>query len=830
MARSTRKTHSTGRQRFYCHAAVLLQRTGALVARCFDPAGQGMLPLHRSASAEIGVLPESAVITLALLVTTLAVQTPDVVRSRDSARPESVILEVRIGSIASTTVSALRIGDRALLPAARVFALAEVTAADPPERYLSVDSLSGLLHADITVDWDDLTATISDDGTLPASRRVVRRERRDLFNATNGISAVSPAVSRTMPLLPHSFMLDYEVTTSSAFTLTQPAVRLTLGSSMLGGGLDVDWNRFGRTSSAPPAISWQRVWPEGSRVRYVRFGSIPFSPSSIVRSGLLVSNHPPLYDDDAETVVFAGVAGRDWEVEAYRDGVLAYAGVVDSSGAYMLSIPALRGTNRLALIAYGPGGEQRVTNRYVSIGNDMLPAGTGSYTAAVGNCASVRCDRAAELSLRYAPDHHVTAGVELAAFTGARGLVFTPAAAFSARVSDDINAGARYGRSDAAADFRYSPSADFDVVAAYRSTAIDPIGAPIAHGVLARRSTVVATAAWRPGGSYAIDATVDLAGGHLTDEQRIRVASSASVGSAYLRPFATLARGLYVPSPAPGFGAYVEMAAPPLLRSILPVGSRIRGSAGLGGDRPNDTFVALAIPFMRTGRIEAATRWGSASGTRTPQLELSVNLIASAVRYEARSDGYANSRTVTSALSGSVAVAHEREAASRIVTLSAMPFRGRAVVAGRVFLDNDADGVLDSSDELLPGVSVIAGASTVETDSTGEYRTADVAPYAALVLSADSLTLPPQDLVVRPVRVIPLPGGVTRVDLAVVRASASGLAVRCLSRIRGLTQDPQSRDTTSIHGDDFQPGARNPHPVTNPRQPAQPCEDVSAQR
>ena len=769
-------------------------------------------------------------ITLTLLVATLASQAPDIIRSRDSVRPEPVILEVRIGSIASTTVSALRVGDRALLPMVPVLALAEFDAADPPERYLPTDSLGELLHTAITVDWDDLTATISDDGTLPASRRVLRRQRRDLFNMTNGISAVSPAATRTMPLFPHGFVLDYEITTSGAVTFAQPGVRLTLGSSMLGGGLAIDWNCFGRIPSAAPAISWQALWPERSRVRYVRFGNLPFSPGVIVRSGLLVSNRAPLYDDDAQTVVFAGAPGRDWEVEAYRDGVLTYAGVVDSTGAYMLSLPALHGTNRFALIAYGPGGEQRVTNRYVSIGNDMLPARTGSYTLALGSCASVRCNRATELSLRYAPDRHVTAGVDLAASTGARGLLFTPAASFSARVSDDINTSARYGRYDAVADFRYSPSATFDVAATYRSIAIDPVVAPMVQDVRARRSSAVATASWRRGGTHALDATVDLSGRHLTDEQRIRVASSWSVGAAYFRPFAMLARGLYVRSPTAGVGAYAETAVPPLVRNIVPVGSRIRGSAGLGGGRSTDTFVALAIPFMRAGRIEVATRWGGVRRTRMPQLDLSMSLIASAVRYDARSDGYAKSRTVTSALSGSVAIAHGRDADSQIMTLSAMPLLGRAFIAGRVFLDNDDDGVFGLSDEPLPGVSVIIGSSTVETDSTGAYRSFDVAPHVALTLSADSLTLPSQDLVVLPVRVVPLPNGVTRVDLAVVRASASGLAVRCLSRIRRLAQDPQRGDTTAIHGDDFQSGARDPHSITHPRQPAQPCEDIPTQR
>jgi hypothetical protein len=213
-----------------------------------------------------------------------------------------------------------------------------------------------------------------------------------------------------------------------------------------------------------------------------------------------------------------------------------------------------------------------------------------------------------------------------------------------------------------------------------------------------------------------------------------------------------------------------------------------------------------------------------------PQFNLSMNLIAGAARYEVRADGDAPVRTVAHALSGSIAIARDPGAASHIVTLSASPSRGRARIAGRVFLDSDANGSFDSSDQLLPGVSVIVGSTMVETDSAGEYRVPDAVPYSAVTVTVDSLTLPSQDLIVRPVRVLPLPNGVTRVDLPAARAHKSGLSVQCLSGIGRLTQNPQGGDTTPVHRDDFQSGSGDAHPITHPRQPAQSCEDVSAQR
>jgi len=75
-------------------------------------------------------------------------------------------------------------------------------------------------------------------------------------------------------------------------------------------------------------------------------------------------------------------------------------------------------------------------------------------------------------------------------------------------------------------------------------------------------------------------------------------------------------------------------------------------------------------------------------------------------------------------------------------------------------VDANDNGVRDTGEPLLPGVSVLVGDIQVETDSAGAYELSDVVPYAAIVLSVDSLTLPSLDLVVQAVRVTPPPNGV----------------------------------------------------------------------
>jgi hypothetical protein len=199
------------------------------------------------------------VIPLTIFVTTLALQPLRLNSVLDSIRAEPVILEVRIGDIAATTVSALRVADRALLPLAPVLALAEVLPStlariDASVEFLPSDSVAAMLHTAIVIDWDDLTVTMVDDGSLPVSQRARRERRRATFNAMAPATTHMVAVTRATPLLPRGFVLDYDVATQGMRNVTRPDVRLAIGSTILGGGLDVTWARAGRGSFTRAAM------------------------------------------------------------------------------------------------------------------------------------------------------------------------------------------------------------------------------------------------------------------------------------------------------------------------------------------------------------------------------------------------------------------------------------------------------------------------------------------------------------------------------------------------------------------------------------------------
>ncbi len=786
-------------------------------ARCFAPSyalgPQPVLAHDGRLLSDLRTASTTTVTTLAfILAATLVAQQYQPEIRYDSLRAEPVILEVQIGTVATAVVAARRIGDVALLPVAPVLALAELHRAAMSHEYLPTDSLAVMLHAPIIVDWDDLTATIVDDGGLPVSRRAARERNRALLNADKQDLQMSEAITRSTPLLPSSVIVDYDAATSGMNALAQTNIHLGIGANLLGGALDVDVLSPVNHHPGISAWHWDRELAGSSFLRHARLGRVAPDHGSVIADGIFLSSQPAIHDD-SPSVILAGAPGPGWDVEAYRDDVLVYSGQTDSTGRYTISIPTSRGSNRLAVSAYGTAGEQRSVTRYVSVADNALPPRTGAYNVAVGRCAITSCDYAAESTLGYAPFPRLTTGAGLRVATRSHQMTIEPSLLLATHLRDDLNASFSYARAATNADVRYAPSPMFDASITYANTRLTSASAlfPIRH------STATASVIWRvPGAPYAASATLAAAGYRLTDTQRLHLFMSLPLGSLYLRPFVDVGRQFNTASTSLGRGLLAESPIP----ALLPIGSRVRSGFATAG--AGDNYITISAPFTRSGQLEIGVEWPAS--TAAPRLTVALNMVTRAARYQLRSTDGSDASTVQS-LSGSLVVMPSTHVAS----LSPSQLRGRAGIVGLLFLDENGNGVRDATEPTLPHISISAGDVQVETDSVGEYQFNDVVPYATVVLSVDSLALPSPDMTGHAVRVTPLPNGITRVDLPITTRQRSRLLSSSCCGIDGLSQDTQRSDPPPIHGDYLEPGVRDPNPVTDPREPPQAREYIPAQ-
>src|SRR5258706_4571974 len=143
---------------------------------------------------------------------------------QDTAAPEPVVIDLRIGRITGTTVQAFRVRSEVLLPLSQFFQLVEIrhrltpdgrleATVDPgnvrividprsdsmqygarrvrierefiryesAELYVGSERLGDLLGVMLAVDWSDLTARVIDPSSLPIGRRLRREAAREAY-------------------------------------------------------------------------------------------------------------------------------------------------------------------------------------------------------------------------------------------------------------------------------------------------------------------------------------------------------------------------------------------------------------------------------------------------------------------------------------------------------------------------------------------------------------------------------------------------------------------------------------------------------------------------
>jgi hypothetical protein len=108
--------------------------------------------------------------------------------------------------------------------------------------------------------------------------------------------------------------------------------------------------------------------------------------------------------------------------------------------------------------------------------------------------------------------------------------------------------------------------------------------------------------------------------------------------------------------------------------------------------------------------------------------------------------------------------------ASGAFGLGAGPSLQRAGLAGRVFLDQNQNGLYDPGERGLRNVRVQVGTGAALSDSSGAYQVWDIVPFEPVLVAVDSLSFEsPLWLAPSPVvRVIPGPNQFTLYDVPII--------------------------------------------------------------
>src|SRR6266511_1494897 len=695
---------------------------------------------------------------------------------------EAVIVELRIGRLASRTVQAFRARTEALIPVTEVLQLGEVAYRLSPEGrleavinpgghrlvidgrrdtmvlgdrrvrvepefllfrdgllYVGAERLGDLFNTLILVDWTELTVSSVDPTVFPAGRRAQRQAAREAFLRRAELfrpELTLPAELRRLDGL----VLDYSVLSPSDAPIEGATYTATLGADLLGGSLELGVSSVGAVRSGAARLegAWTGVWEERPWLRQLRIGDG-------------VTTGPNL--------------------RQIRGGELVAVDSADAAGHYTIQLPVRYGENPVDFVAYGPLGELRQFNRTYRVLNELLPAKRFEYGVSGGSCRAPQSRSSANLDLRYGGGDRWTVPAGYDRFwRDSLGDLSHPYVGITTNPTNAwaVDAMAVQG-AFATGEVRFEPTVDLRLSGGYTRFAIET-AAPILT-VAGRRSQWTAGAFVRPmpsAGYFFFDAAVQRTLTTAGAETQARL--GASIQTADMRILPEL-RTRWEPGQsarsAAALSAYVLPRASwgPLLGSVW-----LRGAVSeeLDGPARLASFEAFAgRPLWSGVRVEMGTSWTRGSPGIVYHFFLTSYLAVfrSVTAVDARAGG---ATTGTQFVQGSLLW----DRATGQVRTAPGPSLERAGVAGRVFLDQNGNGRLDPGEPAVPGVRVRVGTQSAVADAGGVFRVWDVVPFEAILVSVDSLSLasPLTVPAYGSVSLVPGPNRFTLLDVAIVQA------------------------------------------------------------
>ena len=707
----------------------------------------------------------------------------------DTAEP--ILVELRLGHVAGRTVAAFRVRTEVLVPLTQFLQLAEIryrssaagrveATVDPGGRRLVIDAgadtmsygarrvplepeyerfrdgelyvgaerLGDLMGSPFVVDFSELTVTMADPGELPVARRLRREAARTALLRPRGTARPDLLLAEERPHW-DGLVFDYTLLAPSDAPLAGSGYTGALGADAFGGSLELVASSVGRAADGVVQVagSWTGVWRDHRWLQQLRLGD-GVSTGPAVRSlrGVSVTNAPFVRPSLIGIERYQGALepGGGWSVEAYRGGELLGFDSADVAGRFSVPVPVRYGENPVDFVAYGPLGEIREFNQTFRVAEELLPAGRLEYGLSGGSCRGTRCRATGNVDLHYGVSDRwtVRGGVDrfwrdtLPDLTHAyASVVGSPSTTWTVTLDGVTAAFARAG-------LRYEPSIDRRVTAEYTRYA-DATVAPVLTPPGAR-SRLVLFGFWRPirrAGFFFFDGTLDRQTSLTGTTTLARLESSTEGRAVRALPFVRLERDAPVGVPAVSrwfTGASVFVLPRPGLGPVLgPIWLRGGGEVESDGPLRLSSYSLLAARPLGSGlRVEAGVSW--LRGSAGPVLSLSFTSYLSAVRsYTTVSAPAGGTVSGTQYVQGSVLW----DRATGRLTTAPGPSLERSGVSGRVFLDENADGVQNRGERGLAGVRVRVGTSTAVSDSDGEFRVWDIVPFEPVTVQVDSLSL-----------------------------------------------------------------------------------------
>jgi hypothetical protein len=629
--------------------------------------------------------------------------------------------------------------------------------------YLAPGRLAEWLGARATVDQENLVVTFTRTPPFPVEQRASTRERRAAYAAR---SAAIDSVRAAVPWMPRTggIAAEWNLSMPSTRPATNATMQLQLGGALFGGGLQLGTSISGRrgVDGEELARSWRYGWvnPTSAWFRSVEVGNLGTATSLRSIRGAALSNVHPFRNGFFSSVPIIPDVPSGWSYEIYQNGALL--GFSDGTRQTAVPVPLYYGSTPVELRFLGPAGEEVTRSFTYQISAQQIPPGRVEYSLGAGGCPiAPRCRAVSYANVAYGLSSWLTVsgGGEVVDSVGVRRYPYARAIA--------TTTGGYNGMLDLTPQLTGATVGYLGLGRLSASLSVGQVssGAAIASFVdPARRRRYLDSHVALPSPRWLPMLT------GMRSELRLEQPAGGSVDRIRALAGVDVARGNYALTYERDavqrlglLSANAMVVVPVSLRggrTMLP----LQGKVGVTREGLAQLEAGAVAGNGQSRSVNARVRWlGSRAG-----LSLVVTYSAFLGRFR-QSASVIASRGLTLATTtlGGTAAYDPRHGLVQSDRFGI----STAGVTGRVFFDEDGDGVFSAGDRPAPGVRVIGDAGTARAGDDGTYRLWGVLPYEPARIAID--TLQGIDLAYAPtqaeIRLRATPNLLNEVDIPLVR-------------------------------------------------------------
>jgi hypothetical protein len=281
--------------------------------------------------------------------------------------------------------------------------------------YLRSGAFNEIFELDCAFDFRSLSVSLTSKVELPAIREMQQEAMRRNIGRFKGEKKADTVLARSRRFLSigsadWSFLQTNEVKGEND---TRASIRL--GAMLFSGELNLHFNYNSRKAFSldDQFFRWKYVNNESSFLRQFVAGRISGQSISSIYApvtGVQFTNTPTINRRSFGTYTLSNTTEPGWTVELYLNDILIDYTKADASGFYSFDVPLVYGNTMVKLRFYGPWGEERIQEQYISVPFNFLPAGQLEYTVSAGVVDDANKSKFSRAAVNYGFNTRLTIG------------------------------------------------------------------------------------------------------------------------------------------------------------------------------------------------------------------------------------------------------------------------------------------------------------------------------------------------------------------------------------------------------------------------------------